>query len=413
MLSEVDRGPDDEDHRDDRRHAPRRRPRRPADRPAEPSTPSACSRWTRCRRRTRGTRARRWRWPRWATRCGRGSCGSTRAAGVGQPRPLRALAGHASTLLYALLHLGGVKSVNPDYETVGTPAGHAGRPEAVPPARLQVPRAPRVPVDLRGRVHHRPLGTGIATSVGMAIAGLWQAATFNRPGYDLFDYDVYAVAGDGCLMEGIGAEAASLAGHLKLSNLCWFYDNNRITIEGSTSLAFSEDVPARFAGLGWAVQHVKDANDLDALARRSRPSRPRRPGRPDRRRQRHRLRRPPQAGHPRRARRAARGRRGRGDQAVLPLARRPGLPRPDRVREHFSARCATTVAGCAASGRSCSPATPPSTPTSPTSSTACSAARCPTGGTPTCRSSRPTPRAGRAATQAARCSTRSRTRCRG
>ena len=91
----------------------------------------------------------------------------------------------------------------------------------------------------------------------MAIAGLWQAATFNRPGYDLFDYDVYAVAGDGCLMEGIGAEAASLAGHLKLSNLCWFYDNNQITIEGTTSLAFSEDVPARFAGLrlGGAARH--------------------------------------------------------------------------------------------------------------------------------------------------------------
>ena len=130
-------------------------------------------------------------------------------------------------------------------------------------------------------------------------------------------------------MEGIGAEAASLAGHLKLSNLCWFYDNNRITIEGSTSLAFSEDVPARFAGLGWAVQHVTDANDLDALgaaieafkAETSRPTL-------DRGRQRHRLRRPAQAGHPRRARRAARGRRGRGDQAVLPVARRPGLPRP-------------------------------------------------------------------------------------
>jgi transketolase len=110
-----------------------------------------------------------------------------------------------------------------------------------------------------------PLGTGIATSVGMAIAGLWQAATFNRPGYDLFDYDVYALAGDGCLMEGIGAEAASLAGHLKLANLCWIYDNNRITIEGATSLAFSEDVPARFTGYGWAVQHVSDANDLAAL----------------------------------------------------------------------------------------------------------------------------------------------------
>jgi transketolase len=105
-------------------------------------------------------------------------------------------------------------------------------------------------------------------------------ATFNRPGFDLYDYDVYAGAGDGCLVEGIGAEAASLAGHLKLSNLCWFNDNNRITIGGSTSLAFSGDVPARFAGPGWAVQHVKDANGLDVLSpRRSRPSAPSATGR--------------------------------------------------------------------------------------------------------------------------------------
>ena len=110
-----------------------------------------------------------------------------------------------------------------------------------------------------------PLGTGIATSVGMAIAGQWQAATFNKPDYTLFDYDIYAICGDGCLMEGISAEAASLAGHLKLSNLCWIYDSNQITIEGSTELAFTEDVAKRFEGYGWAVQHVDDANDLEAL----------------------------------------------------------------------------------------------------------------------------------------------------
>jgi transketolase len=110
-----------------------------------------------------------------------------------------------------------------------------------------------------------PPGTGIATSVGMAIAGSWQAATFNRPGFDLFDNNVYALAGDGCLMEGIASEAASLAGPLRPANLCWIYDNNEITIEGSASLAFSEDVATRFAGYGWAVQHVGDANDLDAL----------------------------------------------------------------------------------------------------------------------------------------------------
>ena len=174
-------------------------------------------------------------------------------------------AGHASTLLYALLHLSGVKSVNPDYEIVGTPAVSLDDLKRFRQLDSKCPGHPEYRWTSGVECTTGPLGTGIATSVGMAIAGLWQAATFNRPGYDLFDYDVYAVAGDGCLMEGIGAEAASLAGHLKLSNLCWFYDNNRITIEGSTSLAFSEDVPARFAGLGWAVQHVTDANDLDAL----------------------------------------------------------------------------------------------------------------------------------------------------
>ena len=220
-------------------------------------------------------------------------------------------AGHASTLLYALLHLTGVKSVNPDYETVGTPAVTLDDLKRFRQLDSKCPGHPEYRWTSGVECTTGPLGTGIATSVGMAIAGLWQAATFNRPGYDLFDYDVYAVAGDGCLMEGIGAEAASLAGHLKLSNLCWFYDNNRITIEGSTSLAFSEDVPARFAGLGWAVQHVEDANDLDALsaaieafkAETDRPD-------ADRRRQRDRLRRTAQAGHPRRPRRAAGRRRG-------------------------------------------------------------------------------------------------------
>ena len=200
---------------------------------------------------------------------------------MGQPGPVRAVGRARLTLLYALLHLAGVKSVNPDYETVGDAGVDARRPQAVPPARLQVPRAPGVPLDLRAsRCTTGPLGTGIATSVGMAIAGLWQAATFNRPGFGLFDYDVYAIAGDGCLMEGIGAEAASLAGHLKLSNLCWLYDNNKITIEGSTSLAFSEDVPARFAGLrlGGAARHRRQ-RPRRAERARSRRSRPRPTGR--------------------------------------------------------------------------------------------------------------------------------------
>jgi transketolase len=112
-----------------------------------------------------------------------------------------------------------------------------------------------------------PLGNGVATSVGMAIAGLWQAACFNRPGFELFDFDVYALAGDGCMMEGISGEAASLAAHLSLSNLCWIYDNNHITIEGNTALAFSEDVAARFTAYGWNVTRVANANDLAELGR--------------------------------------------------------------------------------------------------------------------------------------------------
>jgi transketolase len=174
-------------------------------------------------------------------------------------------AGHASALLYSMLHLAGVKSVNPDYEIVGEPAVSLDDLRRFRQLDSKCPGHPEYRWTSGVECTTGPLGTGIATSVGMAIAGLWQAATFNRPGYELFDYDVYALAGDGCLMEGIGSEAASLAGHLKLANLCWIYDNNKITIEGATSLAFSEDVPTRFAGYGWAVQHVADANDLDAL----------------------------------------------------------------------------------------------------------------------------------------------------
>ena len=107
----------------------------------------------------------------------------------------------------------------------------------------------------------------MATSVGMAIAERWLASYFNRPGFNLFDYDIYAVCGDGCLMEGISGEAASLAGHLKLDNLCWIYDNNHITIEGNTALAYSDDVATRFIGYGWNVTRVGDANDLEMLER--------------------------------------------------------------------------------------------------------------------------------------------------
>ena len=174
-------------------------------------------------------------------------------------------AGHASTLLYSALHLAGVKSVNPQYEVLGELAVPLEDLKKFRQLDSKCPGHPEYRWTAGIECTTGPLGTGIATSVGMAIAGMWQAATFNRPGYELFNYNVYAIAGDGCLMEGIGAEAASLAGHQKLSNLCWLYDSNKITIEGSTDLAFTEDVARRFEGYGWAIQHVDDANDLDAL----------------------------------------------------------------------------------------------------------------------------------------------------
>jgi transketolase len=177
-------------------------------------------------------------------------------------------AGHASMLLYSLLHLTGVKAVSKDYETLGELSVPL---EAIKHFRQLDSRCP-------GHPEYRwtsgvetttgPLGQGVATSVGMAIAGRWMAAYFNRPGFEnLIDFNIYALCGDGCMMEGISAEAASLAGHLGLSNLCWIYDNNHITIEGNTELAFSDDVATRFIGHGWNVTRVGDANDLEMLAR--------------------------------------------------------------------------------------------------------------------------------------------------
>jgi transketolase len=175
-------------------------------------------------------------------------------------------AGHASTLLYALLHLAGVRAVNPAYEVVGAPAVALEDLERFRALDSKAPGHPEYRWTSGVETTTGPLGQGVATTVGMAIAAQWQAAHFNRPGFDLFDYDVYAIAGDGCMMEGVSGEAASLAGHLRLSNLCWVYDSNGITIEGGTELAFTEDVGARFAAYGWNVLHVADGNDLAALS---------------------------------------------------------------------------------------------------------------------------------------------------
>src|SRR5688572_20889265 len=175
--------------------------------------------------------------------------------------------GHASMLLYSLLHLTDVRSVNGKYEILGEPSVTLDDIKRFRQLESKCPGHPEYRWTSGIETTTGPLGQGVATSVGMAIAGKWQAAHFNRPGFDMFDYDVYALAGDGCMMEGIASEAASLAGHLKLDNLCWIYDNNRITIEGNTTWAFSEDVATRFAAYGWNVTRVGDANDLEMLER--------------------------------------------------------------------------------------------------------------------------------------------------
>ena len=174
-------------------------------------------------------------------------------------------AGHASTLLYSLLHLTGVKAVNRKYETLGELAVPLADLKNFRQLESRCPGHPEYRWTSGVETTSGPLGQGVATSVGIALAGNWLAARYDKPNFHLFDYDVYALAGDGCMMEGISGEAASLAGHLRLSNLCWIYDNNHITIEGHTSLAFSEDVAGRFLAYGWNVERVSNANDLDLL----------------------------------------------------------------------------------------------------------------------------------------------------
>ncbi len=174
--------------------------------------------------------------------------------------------GHASTLLYSLLHLTGVVSVDAAYERLGTPAVSLDDLRHFRQLGSKCPGHPEYHLTSGVETTTGPLGQGIANSVGMAIAADWLARHFNRPGFEIFDYHVFALCGDGCMMEGVGSEAASLAGHLRLGNLTWIYDSNHITIEGHTALAFSEDVAARFLGYGWQVLRVSDANDRERIA---------------------------------------------------------------------------------------------------------------------------------------------------
>lgn len=176
-------------------------------------------------------------------------------------------AGHASMLLYSALFLAQVKAVDAEYERLGEPSVTLEDIKHFRQLGSKCPGHPEYHLTSGIETTTGPLGQGLATSVGMAIAREWLAKTFNKPGFEMFNFRTYALCGDGCMMEGISNEAASLAGHLKLSSLCWIYDNNHITIEGNTDLAFSDDVATRFMAYGWHVTRVGDANDLELLSR--------------------------------------------------------------------------------------------------------------------------------------------------
>jgi len=173
--------------------------------------------------------------------------------------------GHASMLLWSVLHLTGTQAVNAEYETLGQPSVSLDDIRRFRQLDSKAPGHPEYHWVSGVETTTGPLGQGVATSVGMAIGEKWLANRYNRPGFDMFDYKIFAVCGDGCMMEGVASEAASLAGHLGLDNLCWIYDNNHITIEGSTKITFTEDVAARFLGYGWNVLRVGDANDIDLI----------------------------------------------------------------------------------------------------------------------------------------------------
>ena len=173
--------------------------------------------------------------------------------------------GHASMLLWSVLHLTKTRAVNGEYENLGQPSVALDDIRRFRQLDSKAPGHPEYHWVSGVETTTGPLGQGVATSVGMAIAQKWLAHRYNRPGFQIFDYNIYSVCGDGCLMEGISSEAASLAAHLGLDNLCWIYDNNHITIEGNTRITFTEDVAARFLAYGWNVSRVQDANDVDGI----------------------------------------------------------------------------------------------------------------------------------------------------
>src|SRR5579884_35760 len=174
--------------------------------------------------------------------------------------------GHASMLLYSLLYLSGVKSVDSEYKVLERPTVTLDDVKNFRQLDSKTPGHPEYRHTSGIETTTGPLGQGVGSSVGMSMASNWLAARYNRPGFEIFDYNIYTLCSDGDLMEGLGSEAASLAGHLKLPNLCWIYDANSITLDGPADWSFNEDVAMRFRAYGWHVTHVGDANDLDALS---------------------------------------------------------------------------------------------------------------------------------------------------
>ena len=289
--------------------------------------------------------------------------------------------GHASMLLWSILHLTKVQAVNADYEKLGKPSVSLDDIRRFRQLDSKAPGHPEYHWVSGVETTTGPLGQGVATSVGMAIAQKWLANRYNKPGFDIFNYNIYAVCGDGCMMEGIASEAASLAGHLGLDNLCWVWDNNHITIEGNTSITFTEDVAARFLAYGWNV--LRRRRRQRHRAHRERPRGiPPDPGPADVHcaRQPHRLRFAAQTGHFRSPRRTA----GRGGSHDSPSAIMAG-----RKTRSFSCPTACTTISLPASvsaarrpgrtGRNSSRPIAPSIRIWRPRSTRCSAANCRTG----------------------------------
>jgi transketolase len=318
--------------------------------------------------------------------------------------------GHASMLLYSLLHLAGVKAVGEDGKPTGGPAVSLDDIKQFRQLDSKTPGHPEYRETTGVETTTGPLGQGLGNSVGMAMAARWHEAHFNQPGAALFGYRVYALCGDGDMMEGVSHEAASLAGHLRLSNLIWIYDSNRITIEGHTDLAYSDDVESRFRGYNWNTMHVDDANDeaaLEAAINKAKATTDK-----------------PTLivvksiiawGAPNKRPTASRSARKRSSSRSAPTA---GRKTPSfscrRACASISRRAwARAARRRARSGKSASPTTASSFPSLARSSRRCTRTRCPTTGTPTFPCSSQTKRASRRASRRARCSTRSRSAFRG